>query len=103
MERQVRAIAAAQKFGYLPRRAFGGLDGDIAAEAFGDDDVGGALADAVAFDEADEVELRQVHRAQHFGGLADFLAALHFLGADIEQTHRRPLQIEQHAAPWRRP
>ena len=44
------------------------------------------LADAVALDEADIIELRQVHRAQQFGGLADFLMALDLLDADIEQA-----------------
>ncbi len=55
------------------------------------------LADAVALDEADIFELRQVHRAQQLGGLADFLAALDFLDADIEQADGRPFEIEQHA------
>ena len=36
----------------LPRRAFGGLERDVAGKAFGDDDVDGALADVVALDEA---------------------------------------------------
>src|SRR5665647_1354952 len=35
-------------------------DRDVAAEPLGDDDVGGALADAAALDETDEVQLRQV-------------------------------------------
>ena len=87
----------AQIFGDLPRGALGRLQRDIAAEAFGDNDVGSALADAVAFDKADEVELRQVGGAQQFGRLADFLAALHFLDADIEQADGRALQVEQRA------
>ena len=37
---------ATEEFGHLPRRALCNLDGDIAAETLGDDDVGGALADA---------------------------------------------------------
>ncbi len=54
----------AQIFGELARGAFGRLERDIAAEAFGDDHVGIAAADAVAFDEADEFELRQIGGAQ---------------------------------------
>ena len=97
----LRAPAArhgvAQEFGNLPRRALGRLQCDVAAKALGDDDVGGALADAVALDEADIIQLRQVHRAQQLGCLANLLAALDFLDPDIEQSDGRPFQIEQHA------
>ena len=54
-------------------------------------------ADAVALDKPDIFELRQVHRAQQFGGFANFLVALHLLDADIEQAHGRPLQAERDA------
>ena len=54
----------AQEFADLPRRALGNLDGDVAAEALGDDDIGRTLADAVALDKADEFHLRQIELAQ---------------------------------------
>ena len=81
----------------LARRALGSLQRDVAAETFRHDDIGRALADAVAFDEADIFELRQVHRAQHFTRLANLLVALDLLDADIEQADGRPRPIEQHA------
>ena len=67
---------AAQICGNLTRRAFGGLQRDIAGEAFGHDDVGRALADVVAFDEADVVEIAAAALAQHAAGLAHLLRAL---------------------------
>ena len=54
------ATSRPQEFADLPRRSLGSLDRNVAAETFGDDDVGSALADAVALHEADEFELRQV-------------------------------------------
>ena len=47
--------------------ALGGLQRDVAGEAFGDHDVDGALADVVAFDEAVIVEVRQIAFAQDAG------------------------------------
>ena len=87
----------AQKLVDLARRALGGLQSNVAAKSFGDDHVGRALADAIALDEADIIELRQVHRAQQFGRLADLLVALDLLDPDIEQADGRPLEVEQHA------
>ena len=55
------------------------------------------LTDAVGFDEADIIELRQVHCAEHFAGLANFLMPLHLLDADIEEPDRRLSDVEQHA------
>src|SRR6476660_4159494 len=58
----------AQQLRDLPRGSLGGLQRDVAGKAFGDDHVGQPLADAVALDEADIIELRQVHRAQQLVG-----------------------------------
>ena len=88
---------AAQIFGELPRRALGRLQRDITAESLSDDDVGRPLADTVSLDEADEFELRQIHRPQQFRSFADFLSALDILDADVEEAYRRTLQIEQNA------
>ena len=87
----------AQKIRHLARGAFGGLQRDVAAETFRHDHVSRARADPVALDEADIVELRQVHRAQLFRRLANLLAALDLLDPDIEQADGRTLQAEQHA------
>ena len=58
-----------------------------------DDDVGGALADAVALDEADDIRAAARFIARSSSGrLANLLAALDLLDADIEQADGRPLQ-----------
>ena len=81
----------------LARRAFGGLERDIADKAFGDHHVDHALPDVVAFDEAHVIEERQVALAQDLAGLAHLFQALHLLDPDIEQADGRALLAEQDA------
>src|SRR6516165_9769195 len=87
----------AQEIVDLSCRSLGGLERNIAAETFGYDDVGGSLANAIAFDEADIFKLGKVHRAQQLRGFANFLVALDFLDADIEQPDGWSLEVEHYA------
>src|ERR1700733_11419957 len=66
----------------LARRALGGLERDIAGKAFGDDDVDGAFADIVAFDEAEIAEAGQFALAENTAGFAYLFEALGLLDAD---------------------
>src|SRR5262249_55647583 len=81
----------------LPRGALGCLQRDVAAEAFRDNYVCGSLAYAVTLDEADILQLRQVHPAEQFRRLADLLVALYLLNTDVEQADGGPLEVEQDA------
>ena len=90
-------MARAQIFADLLGGALGGLQRDVAGEAFGHDHVDRALAEVVALDEAVIVEVRQVRLAQDAAGLLDGLDALDLLGADIEQPDGRPLEVEDDA------
>ena len=83
--------------GELPRGALRGLERDIAGKAFGHHDVGLALADIVAFDEADIFDVRRRLFAQDAAGLAHGFESLDLLDADVEQADGRPVEIEQHA------
>ena len=74
---------AAKILAHLPRGSLGCFNCDIAGEAFGDNDVRSALADAVALDEADECKVRQVQRAQQLCGLAHRVDTLDLLGSNI--------------------
>ena len=78
------------------QRAFAGLQRDVAGEAVGDDDVGGAGGNVVALDEAVETRA-DVAGAQDFRSLADSIVAFHFFHADIQQTDRRGGQAEHGA------
>ena len=82
-------------FADLARRAFRGLERDIAGKAFGDDDVDLAAADIVAFDKTLIVEIGQVFFAQDAAGLAHLFETLGLFDADIEKAHGRPRQAEQ--------
>ena len=93
----VRRIAAAQIVADLPGGALGGLERDVAGEAFGDHHVDRALADVVAFDEADDIRDRAGPLAQDPAGFAHLLVALHLLDTDIEKPDGRALEAEQHA------
>src|SRR3546814_20498466 len=75
--------------------AFCRLQRDIAGEAVGDDDIGLAHGDVVAFDEADEFERRILYAAQDLGRRLHFIVALGVLDADIEQTDPRPVPTER--------
>ena len=81
----------------LTRRAFRDLDRDVAGKSFGDDDVDHALADVVALDEADILEIRQACLAQDAAGVAHLLQPLDLLHADVEEADRGPLEIEHDA------
>ena len=87
----------AQILADLAGGAFGGLERDVAGETLGDDDVDLAVADVVAFDEADIVEIGHLPFAQNAAGLADRLETFDFLNADIEKADGRPLEPEQDA------
>src|SRR6202047_3350061 len=88
---KIAAKRFAQIFRYLIGRAFRGLQGDIAGEAFGDHDIDRSLANVVALDEAPVVEIWQTGLAQQAGGGLDLVDALDFLDPDIQQTHGRPV------------
>src|ERR1051326_2971243 len=75
---------------HLPRRAFGGLERNVAGKAFGHDDVDLAEADIVALDEADIFKVWQFLLAQHAAGLAHRLEALDLFDADVEEADGRP-------------
>src|SRR5262249_56521282 len=87
--------SATQEIRDLPRGSLGSLQRDVTAIALRHDDVGSAPADAVALDETDVFKLREVHRTQQFRRLANFLMSLHLLNPDVEQSHGRPLAVEQ--------
>src|SRR5712692_3563311 len=76
-----------QELAEEPRRAFRRLEGDIAGEAIGDDDIDGPGGNVVAFDEAVELD-RRIFAAQLSRGGAYRVMALQILGADIEQPDR---------------
>ena len=88
---------ALEIIGELARGALRRLQRDVAGEAFGHHHVDRALADVVAFDEADVVDMRQRLLAQDAAGLAHRLEPLDLLDADVEQPDGRPVEIEQHA------
>src|SRR3546814_9007927 len=52
----------------------------------GDDDIGLAHGDVVAFDEADKLERRILYATQDLGRRLDLVMALGILDADIEQA-----------------
>ena len=90
------AHGVAQIFAKLFGGSFGSFQGDIAGKAFGDHDVHGSLADVVALDEADIVEIAAIRLAQDAAGLAHLLEALDLLDPDVEEADRRPFEVEQH-------
>ncbi len=90
------AHGVAQIFAKLFGGSFGSFQGDIAGKALGDHDVHGSLADVVALDEADIIEVGALRLAQDAAGLAHLLETLDLLDPDVEEADRRPLEIEQH-------
>ena len=80
--------------GDLRGGSFGGLEGDVAGKALGDDNVDDAFADAVALHEAAVIETGQVEVAQQGRCGLHFLDALDFFGADIEQADGRALKSQ---------
>ena len=88
----------AQIAGDLPRRALRRLQRDVAGEALGDHHVDRALADIVALDEAEIVEIAAGRpRAACWPASRDLLQALDLLDADVEQADGRPLDVEERA------
>src|SRR5690606_25583430 len=79
----------------LARGSLGGLQGDIAGEAFRDDDVHGALAKIVSLDEAVIDEVGAAALGQDPASFLYGLKALDLLGTDIEQAHARSLHVEK--------
>ena len=77
--------------------AFGGLERDVAGEALGDEDVDRALAEVVALDEAVIAQVGQRGFTQHATRRLDLLYALDLFDADIEQTDRRAIDVEDDA------
>ena len=80
----------AEEAGEHGREPFRGLQGDVADEAVANHDIGRAAIDVGAFDVAVKVESTG---AQQFGGVLDDLVALDFLLADVEQAHRRAIDM----------
>jgi hypothetical protein len=78
----------------LPGRPFGSLERDIAGEPLGHHHIDGALAEVVAFDEADILD-RQLEFPQLPSGFLDLFDSLDLLDPDIEQAHGRSLDSEQ--------
>ena len=87
----------AQILGHLPRRALRGLQRNVAGKALRDDDVDGASAEVVAFDEAAVFEPGMVHLSQDPARLAHVLDALDLLDADVEKPDRRAVEAEDRA------
>src|SRR5262245_62348602 len=94
---QVAAHLALEKVGDLARGALGGLERDIAGKTFGHHHIHGSLANVVALDEANILELRELPRATHLAGLAYLLAPFGLLHPDIEQPDGRPIEPEYHS------
>src|SRR6202035_1009051 len=88
---------APEIFADLACRAFRGFQRDVAGKSFRHHYVGDALADAVAFDEADIVEMRKLRFAQDASGVTDLLETLDLLDPDIEQPDHRSVEIEHDA------
>src|SRR3546814_19204547 len=61
----------------------------------GDDDIGLAHGDVVAFDEADKLERRILYATQDLGRRLDLVMALGILDADIEQADPRTVPPER--------
>ena len=74
--------------------AFGRFQGDVAGEAFGDDNVNVATADAVALDKAGVGQARQVGFSQDLRSFLDLLDALDLFRTDIEQAAGRSLAAQ---------
>src|SRR5271170_3084532 len=77
--------------------SFGGLQRDIAGEAFGYDHIDGALAQIVALDEPVIVEVRQFSFPEHAAGGLHLFDALDFLDPHVEETDGRAFDVEQDA------
>src|ERR1700722_8387686 len=78
----------------LPCSALGGLERDVAGEAFCDKNVDCALAQIVAFNEPLIAHVGQVGFAQHAPRRLHLLHALDLLGPDIEETHGGRFDVE---------
>ncbi len=81
----------------LPGGALGGLERDVAGEAFGDENVDRAFAEVVAFDKAVIAHVGQVGLAQHAGRRPHLFDALDLLDPDVEEADRRTVDIEHDA------
>src|SRR5262249_13831972 len=70
------------------------LKGDFAGVTVGNNDVGGAMADIVALDEAAKID-GELRFSQDRGGLLDVVEALDLLDTDIQQVDRGASKSEQ--------
>lgn len=85
----------AQIFGDLTRRSLCCLQGDIAGKALGDDDIDGAAADIIAFDEAVIFDSLDVGLTDEAPGLLNLFLTLDLLHADVQKADGRTLDLEE--------
>src|SRR6195256_1426967 len=85
---------ALEQLAKLAGGALRGLERNVSGKTFGHHHIHRPLADIVALDEAEILELRPLASAQDLPGLADSLEPLHLLHPDIEEPDRRPIETE---------